>query len=132
MKKNEILSFSLSKKEAQEIEKLTKDIGYKNRSELIRDSVRMLKKSKLELESMRGVVEGVIISLYKHPAEPEVSRIRHENMESIKSFMHTDFNHQSKTCCDVLFISGPADKIRKLVFGLEVVKNVQEVRLFLA
>ena len=132
MKKNEILSFSLTKREALEIEALTRDIGYSNRSELIRDSIRMLKKSKLDIEGLDGLVEGVIISLYKHPAETEVSRIRHENMESIKSFMHTDFNHSSKTCCDVLFVSGPADEIKKLVFDLEVVKNVREVRLFVA
>ena len=131
-KKPEIISFSATKELADEIEALTKDIGYSNRSELIRDSIRMLKKSKLDIEKMKGKVEGVIIILYKHSAEVEVSAIRHNNMELIKSFMHTDFNERTKTCCDVLFISGQAKSIKKLLFGLEVIKNVNEVKFFVA
>ncbi len=131
-KKPEIISFSATKELAMEIEALTKDIGYSNRSELIRDSIRMLKKSKLDIEKMKGKVEGVIITLYNHSAEMEVSDIRHGNMELIKSFMHTDFNERTKTCCDVIFISGQADEIKKLIFGLEVIKNVNEVKIFVA
>ncbi len=132
MSKKEVMSFSLTKAEADEIDKLTEDIGYTNRSELIRDGIRMLKKNQLDIEELSGRVEGVIISLYNHPAEADVSRIRHENMDLIKSFMHTDFNHRSKTCCDVLFVSGQSGQVKKLLFDLEVVKNVNEVRLFVA
>ena len=131
-KKPEIISFSATKELAMEIEALTKDIGYSNRSELIRDSIRMLKKSKLDIEKMKGKVEGVIITLYNHSAEMEVSDIRHGNMELIKSFMHTDFNERPKTCCDVIFVSGQADEVKKLVFNLGVVKNVNEVKIFVA
>ena len=131
-KKPEIISFSATKELADDIDKLTKDIGYSNRSELIRDSIRMLKKSKLDIEKMDGKVEGVIITLYKHSAEVEVSAIRHNNMELIKSFMHTDFNERTKTCCDVIFVSGQADEVKKLVFNLGVVKNVNEVKIFVA
>ena len=131
-KKPEIISFSATKELADDIDKLTKDIGYSNRSELVRDSIRMLKKSKLDIENMKGTVEGVVITLYNHSVEIEVSKIRHSNMELIKSFMHTDFNERTKTCCDVLFISGQADNIKKLLFGLEAIKNVNEVKFFVA
>lgn len=131
-RKPEIISFSATKELADDIDRLTKDIGYSNRSELIRDSIRMLKKSKLDIEKMDGKVEGVIITLYNHSAEIEVSDIRHGNMELIKSFMHTDFNERTKTCCDVIFVSGQADEVKKLVFNLGVVKNVNEVKLFVA
>ena len=129
---NEIISFSSTKELADDIDKLTKDIGYSNRSELIRDSIRMLKKSKLDIDKMDGMVEGVIIILHDHSVESEVSKIRHSNMELIKSFMHTDFNERTKTCCDVLFISGQAENIKKLLFDLGVVKNVNEVKFFVA
>jgi len=131
-KKPEIISFSATKELADDIEALTKDIGYSNRSELIRDSIRMLKKSKLDIEKMKGKVEGVIITLYNHSVEGEVSNIRHSNMELIKSFMHTDFNERTKTCCDVIFVSGQAKEVKGLVFDLGVVKNVNEVKLFVA
>ncbi|MCK5396984.1 MAG: ribbon-helix-helix protein, CopG family [Thermoplasmata archaeon] len=131
-KKPEIISFSATKELADDVDKLTKDIGYSNRSELIRDSIRMLKKSKLDIEKMKGKVEGVIITLYNHSVETEVSKIRHNNMELIKSFMHTDFNERTKTCCDVIFVSGQAHAVKKLIFDLGVVKNVNEVKLFVA
>lgn len=127
-----VMSFSVPESLAADMEELTRIMGYTNRSELIRDSIRMLKKSKLDIENMDGKVEGVIITLYDHSAGQNISDIRHGNMELIKSFMHTDFNHRSETCCDVLFVSGQADEVRNLVFDLGVVKSVNEVRLFVA
>lgn len=128
----EILSFSVPKKLGQELEELTKEIGYSNRSELIRDAIRLLKKSTVEIDRLKGRVEGVIISLYDHSAEAEASDIRHKNMDIIKSFMHTDFNEKTKTCCDVLFFSGESDQVKELAFSLEAVKNVNEVKVFVA
>jgi CopG family nickel-responsive transcriptional regulator len=128
----EILSFSIPRKLGQELEELTKEIGYSNRSELIRDAIRLLKKSSVKIDRLTGRVEGVIISLYDHSAETDVSDIRHKNMEIIKSFMHTDFNEKTKTCCDVLIFSGKSDQVKGLAFSLEAVKNVNEVKMFLA
>lgn len=127
-----IISFSMPESLASDMEELTRMMGYTNRSELIRDSIRMLKKSNMDIQEMDGKVEGVIITLYSHSAEAEASDIRHRNMEFIKSFMHTDFNHRTKTCCDVLFVSGQADVVKRLVFDLRSVKNVNEVTLFVA
>lgn len=131
-KDTEILSFSIPKKLGQDLEKLTAEIGYSNRSELIRDALRLFMKSKIDIDSLKGRVEGVIITLYDHSAEAEASNIRHNNMDVIKSFMHTDFNERTKTCCDVLFFSGKSAQIKQLAFSLEAVKNVKEVKVFVA
>ena len=127
-----VVSFSVPESVTADMEELTRIMGYTNRSELIRDSIRMLKKSRLDIENMDGKAEGVIITLYDHSAGSEVSEIRHRNMALIKSFMHTDCNHRSKTCCDVLFVSGQAEKIKALIFEMGVVKSVNEVKLFVA
>ena len=132
MKGNEILSFSVPKELSQDLEKLTTEIGYSNRSELIRDALRLFMKSKVDIDGLEGRVEGVIITLYDHSAESEASRIRHDNMDVIKSFMHTDFNERTKTCCDVLFFSGESARIKELAFSFEAVKNVKEVKVFVA
>ncbi len=128
----EILSFSIPKELGQDLEELTKEIGYSNRSELIRDALRLLMKSKVEIDKLEGKVGGVIITLYNNSAENEVSEIRHRNMDIIKSFLHTDFNERTRTCCDVLIYSGQAGRVKNLVFNLEVVKNVKEVKMFVA
>ena len=128
----QILSFSIPKSVSEKIEKLTEEVGYSNRSELIRDAIQLLFKSKLDIDQLTGNVEGVLITLYDHSAEVEVSRIRHGNMHIVKSFMHTDFGDKNKTCCDVLFYSGKAKDVKALAFNLEAVKNVTEVKLFVA
>jgi CopG family nickel-responsive transcriptional regulator len=131
-KDTEILSFSIPKMLGQDLERLTAEIGYSNRSELIRDALRLFMKSKVDIDSIKGLAEGVIITLYDHSVETEVSEVRHNNMDVIKSFMHTDFKEKDKTCCDVLFFSGKSDRIRKLAFSLESIKNVNEVKVFVA
>ena len=127
-----IVSFSVPKKLGQDLEKLAEEIGYSNRSELIRDAIRLLMKNKVDIDQLDGRVEGVIITLYEHSAEQEVSDIRHRNMDTIKSFMHTDFNERARTCCDVLIFSGQAGSVKSMVFDMESVKNVREVKMFLA
>ena len=131
-KDTEIISFSIPKELGRDLEKLTREIGYSNRSELIRDALRLFMKSKVDIDGLKGKVEGVIITLYDNSAEVEASKIRHKNMDVIKSFMHTDFNERTKTCCDVLFFSGKSDRIKELAFSLESVKNVKEVKIFVA
>jgi CopG family nickel-responsive transcriptional regulator len=131
-KETEILSFSIPKKLGGELQKLTEEVGYSNRSELIRDALRLFMKSKLDIDRLKGRAEGVIITLYDHSVESEASKIRHDNMDVIKSFMHTDFNERTKTCCDVLFFSGESARIKELAFSFEAVKNVKEVKVFIA
>lgn len=128
----EILSFSVPKMISEKIDRITEEVGYANRSELIRDAIQLLFKENMDIDGLRGNVEGVIISLYKHSAEADVSRVRHDNMELVKSFMHTDFGKKDRTCCDVLFFSGNAKKVKHLAFSLGVIKNVTEVKLFIA
>ncbi len=131
-KDTEILSFSVPSQQARDLETLAHDIGYSNRSELIRDALRLFTRSKTDTDRLTGKVEGVIITLYDHAAEPEVSAIRHSNMDIIKSFMHTDFRESSESCCDILIFSGQAEKVKAMVYDIGSSKKVNEVKLFVA
>ena len=131
-KDTEILSFSVPGQQARDIEDLANDMGYSNRSELIRDAIHLFTKSKMDTDKMSGKVEGIIIALYDHAAEPEVSEIRHRNMDIIKSFMHTDFRESSESCCDILIFAGKAETVKTLVFEMGSAKKVTEVKLFVA
>ena len=128
----EIISFSAPKKLAREIDLLTKEMGYSTRSEFIRVGLRMHLRSKKEMDTIKGKLEGVIIALYSHSAEGEISEIRHRNMDIIKSFMHSDFKEKVTKCCDVLIYAGDAERVRTMVYELETVRNVEEVSLFVA
>ena len=67
-KDTEIISVSLPTSTAMEMDGLVGEMGYPSRSELVRDAVRALIKSKLDMESLEGTIEGVMIILYDHKA----------------------------------------------------------------
>lgn len=128
----EVLSFSIPKVLLRDMDKISKEVGYQTRSELIRDGIRALIKSKTRMDNISGKVEGVLIALYSFSAESKVSEIRHHNMDIIASFMHSDFQERSAKCCDIVILKGRGEKIRRFVYDLESTKNVEEVQLFVA
>jgi metal-responsive CopG/Arc/MetJ family transcriptional regulator len=133
-KKNgtEILSFSLPKDLVRKLDATSRAIGYPTRSELIRDGVRLLLKNNEKLEKLDGTAEGVIILIYDHAAEHAVSELRHNFTDVFRSYTHCDFEVKSTRCCEILVFRGAADRVRKAIDGLQAVKKVDEVQVFLA
>ena len=138
-KGTEIISISLPETTAKEVDDLVEEMGYPSRSELVRDAVRALIKSKMDLERLDGTVEGVMILLYDHRASQDVSDVRHANMHLFRSFMHSDFDasscevdERSCKCCEVLLFSGPAEDLRAAHNRFRTIKHVEESLVFLA
>lgn len=128
----EILSFSLPKKIVQDIDILSQEVGYTTRSELIRDAIRTLIRSKSDLDKLQGKIEGVIVVLYQHSVDNKVSELRHKHMDLIRSFMHSDFREKASKCCDTLIFSGDAERVRKIIYDFEAITNVEAVNIFIA
>jgi metal-responsive CopG/Arc/MetJ family transcriptional regulator len=135
----EIISVSLPKKTVDEVDAVIAELGYPSRSELVRDAIRALIKSKEELDKLEGQIEGVLTILYDHRASQEVSNIRHDNMHIFRSFMHSDFSNETCRvgdkgcmCCEVLMFSGDADTVREAYYKLRSIKHVVESTLFVA
>jgi CopG family nickel-responsive transcriptional regulator len=133
-KKNgtEILSFSLPKDLVRRLDSLSTAIGYSTRSELIRDGVRLLIKNNEKLDGLKSTAEGVIILIYDHSAETRVSELRHRFTDIFRSYTHCDFEVKSHRCCEILVFRGEADRVRKVIEGLQAIRNVDEVQVFLA
>ena len=138
-KGTEIISVSLPEATAREVDELVGEMSYPSRSELVREAVRALIKSKVELERLEGNVDGVLILLYDHKAARAVSDIRHDNMHLFKSFIHTDFEGHSCSvhddackCCEVLLFSGSAKDLRAVHNRFRTTKHVEESLVFLA
>jgi metal-responsive CopG/Arc/MetJ family transcriptional regulator len=138
-KDTEIISVSLPESTAEEMDELVGEMGYPSRSELVRDAVRALIKSKQDMESLEGTVEGVMILLYDHKAAHDVSEIRHNHMGLFRSFMHSDFDSRdcgpdevACKCCEVLMFSGGAQDVRKARNSFRTTKHVEQSLVFLA
>ena len=100
-----IVSVSLPKRLAREMDDAAEDLGYASRSELVRDAVRGFLSRLHTLEGAQGHLEGVITLLYDHGRGARVSEVRHRYMGLFRSFMHSDFASDRCTCCEVLVFS---------------------------
>lgn len=135
----EIVSVSLPQGTVKDVDRAVADIGYPSRSELVRDAIRGLLKSKSELDSLGGHIEGVIILIYDHGASKQVSDVRHEHMDIFMSFMHSDLRGRAPSgggdghkCCEVLMFSGDATEVREAYNQLRSVKSVEDATLYVA
>lgn len=127
-----IVSMSVPAEMDAAIRAAAEDMGYRSRSELVRDAVRALLREKIRLDERRGTVEGVITLLYEHDAAGQVSAVRHQHMDIVRSFMHSDFDAASCSCCEVLMFSGHIDEVSTAYYQLKAVKGVDEAHIYVA
>ncbi|HDN50315.1 MAG: hypothetical protein DRN21_03070 [Thermoplasmata archaeon] len=134
MEKNGItvISVSLSKKILEDMEKTLRDMGYMSRSEMIRDAMREFLKEKKKIDTCRGTVEGVMTLLYNHDSDSRVSEVRHRYMDIFRSFMHSDFDIDNCSCCEVLMFSGSARTVREAYYELKSIRGVEEASIYIA
>jgi metal-responsive CopG/Arc/MetJ family transcriptional regulator len=135
----EIVSVCLPQGTVRDVDRAVADVGYPSRSELVRDAIRGLLKSKSELDSLKGHIAGVIILIYDHGASKQVSDVRHAHMDIFISFMHSDLRGRAPTgggdahkCCEVLMFSGEASEVREAYNQLRSVRSVEDTTLYVA
>ncbi|UCH89930.1 MAG: CopG family ribbon-helix-helix protein [Thermoplasmata archaeon] len=132
-KKNlNIISISLPEKISQDMDTAVDAMGYMSRSELIRDALREFLKDNVQIERIKGTVEGVVTLLYSHDYADKISEVRHRNTNIFRSFMHSDFDIDECSCCEVLMFSGNAKDVRKAYFELKAIKGVDEAHIYIA
>ena len=127
-----IVSLSLPARMDEAIRAAVADMGYRSRSELVRDAVRALLREKACLDERRGTIEGVITLLYEHDAAAEVSTVRHQHMHIFRSFMHSDFDATACSCCEVLMFSGGVAAVSTAYYQLKAIKGVDEAHIYVA
>lgn len=126
---NEIISISLPKEAVRVMDGACDCMGYKSRSEFVRDAVRAFVQEKDKIDRITGIIEGVLILVYDHTADNKVSAIRHSYDNVFRSFVHSDFREVTCKCCEVLIFSGEAEKVRKAFYELRTVRHVEEAHL---
>lgn len=123
----DVLSFSLPETLAAEVDRAMEDIGYQNRSEVIRDALRLFLEKHEELHDLQGEVEGVAMILYAHAGEREVHNALHEHASLFTSFLHLDFGEGRPKCCDVVVFRGGSRELRRLFHAIESTPHVERL-----
>ena len=122
---------SMEKSLLTEFDSLSRDKGYENRSEAIRDMVRdLLIDKKLREENAEGV--GTLTLVYNHhqrELEEKLTGYQHDHLKSVVSTVHVHLSH--RLCLEVLILRGKTREIRKVADGLIATKGVQHGKLVL-
>ncbi|MCM2324866.1 MAG: CopG family ribbon-helix-helix protein [Candidatus Woesearchaeota archaeon] len=122
-----IMSISLNDNIIKDMDNLQKELGYSGRSEMIRAGIRMLIASERENSKLSGKINGTLIVVNEEKDNEDISKIRHDHNEIIKTQIH---NHMdSHKCLQIFILEGDAKKIKLLVNELQTSKKADYVKL---
>jgi CopG family nickel-responsive transcriptional regulator len=125
-----IISVSLNDKILKDIDRLERDLGFTGRSEVIRAGVRLLISEEKGKSRLSGQIEGVIVVVNQEKHNEDISYLRHEFNEVIKTQIH---NHlDSHKCLQVFVIKGEAEIVKKFIGKIETCRKAEYVKLFIS
>jgi CopG family transcriptional regulator, nickel-responsive regulator len=103
--------------------------GYSNRSEALRDLMRM-QLSEDELATAGGEAVGTVTVIYDHhqrELEARLTEYQHQHLHSIVSAMHVHLSE--RLCLEVLVLRGKATEVKHVADGLVAARGVKHGRL---
>ncbi len=131
MKKEIATRFSVSLPPAllEQLDKMTGEKGYDNRSLAIADMIRaQLIEHRQKTDS--GEIAGTITLVYDHHKphlQASLTDIQHDHHDAILSTVHVHLDHHN--CLEVLIVRGKASVIRKIADELIAAKGVKHGKL---
>ena len=123
-----IISLSLPNELLEQLDTMLGEDRGANRSEVIRQAVRMYLTQLNELEKIKGNVIATITVLYeKAEQNKELFRLQHEFDDMITAYLHA---HLSETdCLEVMVVKGSGQRLKCLIDGLKGNKPVKQIKV---
>ncbi|MGA3192679.1 MAG: nickel-responsive transcriptional regulator NikR [Candidatus Bathyarchaeia archaeon] len=112
-----------------DFDKITRRMGYSNRSKAVQDAVRMFISEKEWLQKEKESQAGVLMMLYDHEVrglESALTDLQHHFSELICSTMHIHLSERE--CLEAIAVKGDGTEIRKLSNELATKKGVKLLR----
>lgn len=131
MKKETVTRFSVSlpPRLLDQLDDMTRDKGYDNRSLAIADMIRgqlVEYRQKFGSEEIAGTIT-LVYDHHKMHVQETLTDIQHDHHDVILSTVHVHLDHHN--CLEVLIVRGPAAVIRKIADALTAAKGVKHGKL---
>lgn len=122
-------SVSLPSSLARELDRMTKEKGYDNRSLAVAD---MIRSHLIEHRQQKGDVEiaGTITLVYdhhRHHLQDLLTDLQHDHREVIIATMHVHLDHDN--CLEVVAVRGSVREIKRLADEMIAAKGVKHGKL---
>ncbi len=123
-----IISVSVPEKLLERVEASIKEQGFANRSEIIRQALRLFIMENRSLRELEGEIAASITIIYKRESKKgQISEIQHSFGNLISTFLHA---HIAKDyCLEVIVVKGKADAIRKLVDAFRTNEYINQIKV---
>ena len=122
-------SASLPPQLLRDLDQMTTEKGYSNRSLAIADMIRdhlVEHRQKFGNEEIAGTIT-LVYDHHKQHVQATLTDIQHDHHEVIISTLHVHLDHHN--CLEVLVVRGPAAQIRKIADELVAAKGVKHGKL---
>jgi CopG family nickel-responsive transcriptional regulator len=131
MKKESVDRFSVSLPPMllEQLDEMTREKGYVNRSQAIADMIRAHLVEHRQ-KYAKGEIAGTITLVYDHHkqhVQETLTDIQHDHFEVIVSTVHVHLDHHN--CLEVLLVRGQAGLIKKIADELIAAKGVKHGKL---
>ena len=122
-------SVSLPRQLAKQLDQMTREKSYHNRSQAIADMIRdQLVEHNQQLD--QAEIAGTITLVYdhhKHGLQEMLTNFQHDHYEAIVSSLHVHLDHHN--CLEVLVVRGQAAALRHMADNLIAAKGVKHGKL---
>ncbi|MCX7972874.1 MAG: nickel-responsive transcriptional regulator NikR [Candidatus Aminicenantes bacterium] len=123
---------SLEKELLKRFDAYIKKLGFKNRSEAIRNLIRhrlVEEEWKEEKKESVGIV-GLVYDHHRRELQEKLTDIQHEHLSIIIASMHVHLDEHN--CLEVIVLKGKVDLIKKTADQLLATRNVKYGKLIMA
>jgi CopG family nickel-responsive transcriptional regulator len=120
----ERISFTVPSDFLQAFDILTKELGYKSRSQAITDAMRMFFTKKKQ-EDQNSEIDGFVIIAYNHHHRnvlEELTELEHHSQITIRSSMHIHVSEEN--CSEVIAVNGKLHNVKKFANKLQSIKGL--------
>lgn len=121
-----IISISIGDDLVEDLERLQKGMGA-GRSEVVRAGIRQVVQEERQKMKMGSMESAVLMVTHADIHDEEVSVIKHDHEDLIKTHMHNKIDDDR--CVDVFVMSGPGKNIRDMTNGFLANKKMDCVKL---
>lgn len=121
-----VISVSLTDKNIEDLDKFQKLLGLAGRSEAIRVCLRSAETEIRERETMKGLIEGILIAVHKAEEGHGLDEARHKYQQNIATQVHSHLKNGK--CLDVFLIGGDSSTIREIMADFQKDESIEYIK----
>jgi CopG family nickel-responsive transcriptional regulator len=126
MRKMAVISVSLNERNLEVLDNLEKELGLAGRSEAIRACLRSAEAELKERATLKGEVEGVLVTVHRKRDDQSFDDPAHHHMDIITTQLHSHLKNDK--CLNVIVIKGQAERVKRLMDDIHKGKDLEYLK----